>query len=618
MTVLVRKLTISNYKSFLDPQSLEFAEGFNLVIGANCTGKSSVLDAMPWEISDSPHISPATVPGPLAGPSTPHSSSTVLIQATWAELRWLAQGTKIYIPAGQGWSSAIAERVSQFVSSPSIEIKVSRSGGNAQMELPQTGHQSPLQLGAGLSQLASCVDVDAQGNLTAIGQLANYSAGQPENLFNPFWQRIGGFFFKLTAHRLPPDQSGIAGADALERTGHNLADCLLSVFTRKKSEFERYVSLVNQVLPSVRWVSVDTTGGTAVIKAWPVGEATGNYRYAVRLDLTGTGVKQVLAILYAAMFAETQKVIAIDEPSSYLHPRAVRNLLGILQDLPIKHQYILTTHSPDVIRAVEPSRINVLTLDGQVTRARAISGGELHQCEADLGELGVRLTDLQGADRIFWVEGQTEELVVPALLPRVDPLRDQVTVVKAVRATGDFEGSAKSVKRLFDIYERLVAGYSLVPPALGFLFDAEGRAEAKRKELEQLSAGKLRFLRRRMFECYALNPAAIDSVVATLDSVTPTKMGFAAFVETKGLDKTYLHARHASNATRPLTQCDAWIANVHAAKLLNDYFHETVGRSYGKTTDGVQIFRWLIERQPDYLEPLVVELRDAIEAWRLV
>jgi hypothetical protein len=187
-------------------------------------------------------------------------------------------------------------------------------------------------------------------------------------------------------------------------------------------------------------------------------------------------------------------------------------------------------------------------------------------------------------------------------------------VVKSVRSTGDFDSSAKNVRRVFDIYRRLVEGNSLIPPAMGLLFDAEGRPEVKRKELTTQSGGKLRFLKRRMFECYALDAKAVDALAANLCDGQPS-MTFAEFVEQHGRGTEYIQAKHVSAIGGPLLASESWVTHVHAARLLHAFFKAAVDRDYLKTTQGAQLFRWLLDNDRSFLRPLIDELRDALVGW---
>jgi AAA15 family ATPase/GTPase len=54
----LKQLTISNYKSFFEPAVLHFERGFNVLLGANSSGKSSVLEAIFYpHLENIPHRS---------------------------------------------------------------------------------------------------------------------------------------------------------------------------------------------------------------------------------------------------------------------------------------------------------------------------------------------------------------------------------------------------------------------------------------------------------------------------------------------------------------------------------------------------------------------------------
>src|SRR5438132_978561 len=63
-----------------------------------------------------------------------------------------------------------------------------------------------------------------------------------------------------------------------------------------------------------------------------------------------------------------------------------------------------------------------------------------------------------------------------------------------------------------EIYERVSGSGSLIPPAVGFIFDSDGRSEQDKQDLQRRAKGRMHFLSRRMFENYLLNPVAIAAV----------------------------------------------------------------------------------------------------------
>ena len=54
----LKHLKIANYKSFFEARDFNFEPGFNVLLGANSSGKTSVLEAIAFnEFGDRPHIS---------------------------------------------------------------------------------------------------------------------------------------------------------------------------------------------------------------------------------------------------------------------------------------------------------------------------------------------------------------------------------------------------------------------------------------------------------------------------------------------------------------------------------------------------------------------------------
>ena len=76
----------------------------------------------------------------------------------------------------------------------------------------------------------------------------------------------------------------------------------------------------------------------------------------MELQESGTGIGQVLAILYVVVTSDEPRLIIIDEPNTFLNPGAARKLVEILRTYP-QHQYIFATHSPEIIRISEPGTL---------------------------------------------------------------------------------------------------------------------------------------------------------------------------------------------------------------------------------------------------------------------
>ena len=234
----------------------------------------------------------------------------------------------------------------------------------------------------------------------------------------------------------------------------------------------------------------------------------------------GSGVGNVLAALYVVLTARTPQVICIDEPSQFLHPKALRELLQILATQGKQHQFILTAHSGDVIGAIKAETVTLLTLENGITQVRQTDHKGLATLRNGFAELGIRATELHGRDRVLWVEERTEELVFPSLMAHFCDLHAAGTAVVRVHATGDFEQRRVDFIQVVMLYTRLTSASALVPalvPAMvAVVLDSEGRSDEECERLEADRRGRLRFLPRRMLENYLLHPQAIAQVLSAL------------------------------------------------------------------------------------------------------
>ena len=88
----------------------------------------------------------------------------------------------------------------------------------------------------------------------------------------------------------------------------------------------------------------------------------------IQMNCEGT-----LRFLWRQRFCFRQ-ITCIDEPEVSLHPELLKLLAGLLQDASMRGQYIVATHSPELIRWLEPEEILILDKEeGRTTFAWADS-----------------------------------------------------------------------------------------------------------------------------------------------------------------------------------------------------------------------------------------------------
>jgi hypothetical protein len=273
--------------------------------------------------------------------------------------------------------------------------------------------------------------------------------------------------------------------------------------------FRRFNEHVSAIFPSIKEIVVVTRDAQFEVRVWTTDPASERPDLAKTLEESGTGVTQVLAIL-AVVMNRRGNVIVIDEPNSFLHPGAAKKLIQILKRY--DHQYIIATHSAEVIAAAEPSALHLVRWNGEQSVIEHLSGSNVQDLRRMLMDIGVRFSDVFGADAVVWVEGQTEEECFPKIIRHKRGRIPVGVTFKAVRATDDL--SDRPDKRfVWEVYRKLSDGHALLPAALAFSFDREERDQRERDDLNRASKGNVCFLKRRSYENYLLDPEAIAAVI---------------------------------------------------------------------------------------------------------
>ena len=301
----------------------------------------------------------------------------------------------------------------------------------------------------------------------------------------------------------------------------------------------------------------------------------------------GSGIGNVIAMLYVVLTSRQPQVIAIDEPNSFLHPRALRELLQILESEASQHQLILTAHSADVITSIKPILITMFEFDGAVTTIKQTDANNISSIRSGLSDLGIRITDLHGRDRVLWVEGQSEEIVMPELLKAFCPEIAAGTAVLRVEYTGTFTKKGVAPDEVSKLYTRLSGSSGLVPPMVAILLDRELRKVEECAAIEASTDKTLVFLERRMLENYLLSPQAIEATLNSLGANVTQEL-IQASLEKANLSKT------------------SDLLKIDGAKILKQVFSELseARLEFTKTRDVPALVTWLIVNEQAFLHPL--------------
>ncbi|WP_081083928.1 ATP-dependent nuclease [Burkholderia cepacia] len=610
----VKNITFENYRSFRERTVITLSPGMNLILGENNSGKSSLLEAFsPATIEFEPHLSTET---------KQHPDDTVTAACN-IDLRLSIETTDIWRYLGdffilptppQGYP--ITQDVPGYLRNLTrIEVGINASSSKATREISFYSVFDGVEYHANRGATTTLGYACTKSTGILKGSLSGYiSANNP---FQPQINHLLSRLYKFRAERMSNSRCGFGANTILSPNASNLPECLNSMQSHNPHLYEEYVNHVNQIFPSVYRVQAVPVGTSELeIRTSLVPSHQRRPDLSVSLSRSGTGIGQVLAILYVAMNSPTPIIIAIDEPNSFLHPKAVRTLLSILNNLPTKHQYIITTHSPEVIRASNSSSVTVaVNRDGRST-VESLDISNLDHVKAGLATIGARLSDVYGADSILWVEGETEELTFPRIAKEIAGLDAVGVMMLKVSATGDFEGGKKvRPKMVFDTYTKISNSGALLPPAVGFIFDRESRTQKEMNDLEHDSKGTVHFLSRVCYENYILSPEAISHILSKSAGQEIPPSSIIDWINKNGTNPKFLTEKFEQNQNENLHECEAWLNVVHAPKILNGIFSEVPlnPEEYRKTVHSVEITNWLIDNSPEYLQPIADLLNEIMQ-----
>lgn len=410
------------------------------------------------------------------------------------------------------------------------------------------------------------------------------------------FERLRRNTFMFQPDRVMPLNSQQSLDGLLERDGVNLAGVL--GWLQADQRLAKYVALVQQVFPNIASISSNAIS-TAEVETylWPLQD---RHQSKVRLRDSGRGIAPVLAILYVLFLKDQENCrIIVDEPQAFLHPGALRSLLTVFRRFP-QHQFILATHSPIVITAADVQQCLLVQQTEGVSTVAQVDVREITGARTLLAEVGASLYDVFGSESVLWVEGPTEKACFERIIESDENLRAKPFTIQAVKATGDFDG--QDAQFVADVYTRLAQGNALVPPAVAFQFDREGKTDQQMKELRNRLGSKAYFTERRMLENYLLHPAAVASLINEIDAG-------------RNGEVTLEQVRELFDRERAKANQD-WIREAHGANFLKLAVKElTEARcDYRKLDHGRYLTDWLLRNAPDELRDLHTLLTQILQA----
>lgn len=580
--------------------------GFNVVVGENNCGKSTLLQGMSLQFTNTPHRTLATVPARGREPETNARVDVTMVLGAEELQAALERMPQFAVEAWRDGTKRLGLALNHSLATGGLDFTTVNNAGSAKAGhcFSDERHLDPRQF------LSFGYDVATKRVATGDAPSASPTAKVLwHHLSNLYRERL--YYFKPERLNLGHGKAG--PSLVLAPNASNLPEVLHQQSSTNPSRWERYNRLVQRVLPRVRRVAtrVMNQDGQLRVELWTHDPATERDDLNVPLSESGSGVGQVLGMLYVLTTAEQPCPILIDEPQSFLHPGAIRRLFEVFHEHP-QHQYIVATHSPAVINAAQRPHVVVVTTSEGVSHCRTVDSGTAEGQRLFLSEVGARISDVFGADNVLWVEGDTEEECFPIIARDILNVPLNATAIVAVRQTGDLDG--KLAKTAFEIYHALSNSTGLIPPAVGFVFDREGKSDTEinnakeRGRDRERNVDRVQFLTRRMYENYLLVPEAVAALIAGsvgFDGVT--EQDVRRWWNDNQWSPRFFKKVPAIGQQTP----EIWTADVHGGKFLEALFSELSEQrvTYRKVQHGKALTEWLVANNPDALSEVASLVR---------
>lgn len=585
----ISKFRIYNYKSYLDSNEVSLKSGINIITGQNNAGKTALLQALSLQFTDIPHRSTETIPTQLEKVN-PTTLLEVEFSMTKTELITyiFSHFNTFHIPKGHVSIHNYSEKkfFDHYLRDDNVfQVEFLKNGSIKKVNL--------MQISTDGSDINYIFNVD-KVNKT----LQASSNARGNSSFHALIELVKQRVYFFHAERLNVGNAPFGTNSHLASNASNLPE-VLEILQGDFYRFERYNEYVRKIFPQIFRISVrPKTNNQVEIVVWNEDPKLERSDLVVPLAECGTGLGQILAILYVVLTSNVPKIIIIDEPNSFLHPGAARKLIEILKEHP-QHQFIISTHSPSTIAAANPTTINIIKSKEAQSYIEAIDVNETNQQQLYLAEIGAKLSDVFGADNILWVEGKTEEICFPKIIEATQNLSLMGTSILAVKNTGNFQG--KYSELIFDIYNKLSVGKGLMPAAVGFIFDKEELTDRQIKDLERKSEKKVHFIGRRLYENYLLNPIAIFNILNQEEGISITQEAINDWIEKNRWSSKLILKDSYKEKT-----IENWLNKVDGAKLLSLLFSELSESKVGfdKIKHSVALTEWIIANSIDDLKEL--------------
>jgi hypothetical protein len=378
---------------------------------------------------------------------------------------------------------------------------------------------------------------------------------------------------------------------------------LQTLHGRDRKAFQQIESLVISIFPEFEAVNPATERNKVRITL-----SRRDMDRQIPLTHCGTGVEQVLAIATFSVTAERGAILLIDEPHSFLHPTAERQLVSFLRR-DSNHRFVISTHSSVFINSVEADKITHVEAPG-TTFNDVQPSPEIGRILLDLG---YRNSDILFNDSLVVVEGKSDKTILPLLLKAGGVSTATLNAVGYPTMEG-IPRDARSLQIAVHKHEKLLKALSQSQQPRVYLFDGDRTPE----DIELLkrmrdATGKdvvpVKFLPRTEIENYLLVPEAIVAALREEALLADVEIKVTEAIVQEKIDE---FLKSDEKELFPYGKGTEPVKTVKASVLLQKLYASIENLVYDKDKSGGLIAHYLNSKNQPALHELRKLLKDIL------
>ncbi|MDQ0719785.1 putative ATPase [Paenibacillus sp. W4I10] len=572
----ILNVRIENYKSIKDTGEINLHNKINALAGKNNTGKSAFIEAIYKVLEGNLVIIPT---------ENLHIQSIKIvmeISLSNKELDSLHEGVdKDYILQHlekfrltlyffNNNNTTVLDKIEAYYNNffrPVYENKTSKTMGNDTYMFSSTKSSSQVSL-----------------------------LGIPNFLINLF-KFLKSKIVYVVGSRYVPSTEGSSLNRSLNINGTNLNGFLYSLHNNEEETFDIIVETFTQIFTDVTSIRtpIDAANQTFISITFE------GLDTPIPLSQCGSGYTHVLLLL-CVLYTKENSIVLFDEPQVFLHPSAEKAIYDLVSESS-EHQFIFTTHSPILINF--PSEKHLF----HVSKLKGISSfTQLEQIQELLQDIGVSNSDYALSDKVIFVEGQTEEHVIPKILSHfgIKQIGYNYRILN-MKGTGRHFIKKTAMREHKDKLDLVLSGVSQSPIPYKIIIDADNKNDGKINELRESYGENIIILERREYENFFLD------CYQELSEIINQNLSIAATDPDRIKSEIdYLLSSTDDNKLFPRRGTTNVLKDVVGSELLERLF-EGYSLHYNKIVHGMELTELVLNNTPEKLEFFKNELQNFIK-----